>query len=70
MAYIYGSDIDDVLVGTAEFDDIVGYGGSDQLYGGDGDDDLDGGTDVLAHGHFAGKQVDGSAEVFRADGGR
>src|SRR5437762_6400085 len=43
MAYIYGSDIDDVLVGTAEFDDIVGYGGSDQLYGGDGDDDLDGG---------------------------
>src|SRR5439155_1607005 len=43
MEYIYGSDIDDVLVGTAEFDDIVGYGGSDQLYGGDGDDDLDGG---------------------------
>ena len=52
MAWIRGTQNDDVLFGTAFGDYIFGYAGNDILVGGDGDDGLSGGegNDLLNGG--------------------
>ncbi|MEW6491948.1 MAG: calcium-binding protein [Cyanobacteriota bacterium] len=50
MAFIQGTNDNDLLNGTAENDEIYGLGGDDTLYSGNGDDFLNGGSgnDVLS----------------------
>lgn len=41
---IFGTEFDDVLIGSDQTDQIFGLGGNDLIIGGDGNDTLDGGT--------------------------
>jgi Ca2+-binding RTX toxin-like protein len=43
IAVINGNDLDNLLVGTANDDEINGFGGNDSLIGGAGNDSLSGG---------------------------
>jgi Ca2+-binding RTX toxin-like protein len=45
MQTIYGTDLDDDLDGSYDFDTIYGYDGDDLIYGFDSDDDIFGGYD-------------------------
>jgi Ca2+-binding RTX toxin-like protein len=57
MADLYGTDLNDILNGSAEVDFLYGYSGDDRLFGFEGNDFLDGGAGADRMAGGAGNDV-------------